>query len=292
MQSFALERLYPFAIFEVMMVHSNLEGGYMKTQLHKTLWFVLSSLVLVSLAACGSAPTPEPTATNTPKPSATATITPTATNTPRPSPTLRPTRTPNLEATQHAEQRDAETQMYVDNGYLDSADGKVTEYKDFKDEWAQLGYYNLSAMDYVDGDFYMSGHFKWTSAYRNADESGCGFLFSLQENSDHYGVFLDRAKILFLDNQSSRYSKLVRPTRGTDQVKFDNPFDTPAEADFTLIVKGAYAYVLLGGEVVGEYTLAQSRLLSGFVGVSTLSGTNKDFGTRCEVTDLHVWQAE
>lgn len=38
-------------------------------------------------------------------------------------------------------------------------------------------------------------------------------------------------------------------------------------------------YVLVDGELVGEYTLAQSRLIGGYLGLSTLSGTNKDFGT-------------
>jgi hypothetical protein len=29
--------------------------------------------------------------------------------------------------------------------------------------------------------------------------------------------------------------------------------------------------------------------LRGRVGLALLSGTNKDFGTRCEMTDLHLW---
>jgi hypothetical protein len=78
-------------------------------------------------------------------------------------------------------------------------------------------------------------------------------------------------------------------TRGTRRVKFDNPADNPAEADFTLIVKDSYAYVLVNGEVVGEYTLSQSRSVHGQLGLTLLSGTNKDYGTRCEMTNLHAW---
>jgi hypothetical protein len=246
----------------------------------------VSLLVLISLACSTTAA--EPTSTSTPK--ATATITLTPTNTPRPSATPRPTRTPNLAATQLIEDLNAEAKSYFDLGYLTTADGKFTEYDDYKDEWAQLGWYQWWPLDQVDGDFYVSGHFKWASAYRNADLSGCGFLFAIQENNDHYAVFLDRSKILFLDsNQSSSYSRPVGTTRGTGIVKFDNPFDKPVEADFTIILKGAYAYVLVDGEVVGEYTLSQSRLLKGYVGLSTLSGTNKDYGTRCEMSNLHVW---
>ncbi|MCI0553079.1 MAG: hypothetical protein L0287_19200 [Anaerolineae bacterium] len=72
-------------------------------------------------------------------------------------------------------------------------------------------------------------------------------------------------------------------------MNFNNPADQPAEADFTVIVKGTYVYVLVNGEVVGEYTLSKSRILEGDLGLSLLSGTNKDFGTRCEMTNVHAW---
>ena len=250
----------------------------------------VSILMLVSLA-CSTSVAAEPTSTSTPNP--TATITATPTKTPKPTTTPRPTRTPNLAATERMDDLNAEAKSYFDLGYLATADGKFTEYDDYKDEWAQLGWYQWAPLDEVDSDFYLSGHFKWASAYRNSDISGCGFLFAIQENNDHYAVFLDRAKILFLDsNQTASYSRPVGTTRGTGIVKFGNPFDSPVEADFTIIVKDAYTYVLVDGEVVGEYTLSQSRLIGGYLGLSTLSGTNRDYGTRCEISDLHVWVAE
>ena len=249
----------------------------------------VSILMLVSLA-CSTSAAP-PTSTSTPKPKATATITQTPTNTPRPTVTPRPTRTPNLAATERIAQFNAEAKSFFDLGYLNTADGKVIEYDNFKEDWAQLGWYNWWILDDQAGDFYMSAHFKWSSAYRSADISGCGFVFAIQENGDHYAVFLDRSKILFLDSDESYggYSRYVGLTRGTGTVKFDNPADNPAEADFTVIVKDAYTYVLVDGKVVGEYTLAQSKILKGNLGISILSGTNKDYGTRCEMTNLHLW---
>jgi hypothetical protein len=133
----------------------------------------------------------------------------------------------------------------------------------------------------------MSAHFKWSSAYRNADTSGCGFAFAIQDNYEHYAIFLDRSKIYFVE--TDRFYNPVGLTRGTGRVNFDNPFDKPVEADFTLIVKGTYAYVLVDGEVVGEYTLSKSKILRGKLGFALLSGTNKDYGTRCEMTDIHAW---
>ncbi len=246
----------------------------------------VSILMLVSLACSTSAA--EPTSTSTPK--ATSTITHTPTNTPRPTVTPRPTRTPNLAATQQMEEYNAQTQGYFDLGYLTTTDGEVTEFDDSTEEWAQLDWYKPSALLTQASDFYVSAHFKWTSAYRNAADSGCGLVFAATEVGDHYAVFLDRSKVLFLDNsRSASYSRPVGTTRGTGMVKFGNPFDEPVEAEFTLIVQDAYAYVLVDGEVVGEYTLSQSRSLDGLIGLALLSGTNKDYGTRCEVTNLHVW---
>lgn len=162
----------------------------------------------------------------------------------------------------------------------------MEEIDDFHYEWAQLNWYSWWPLGRKVSDFYLSAHFSWESAYRNADDSGCGIVFAIQPNKEHYSVFLDRTKIVFLDADNRyAYSRTVGKTRGTGRVKFD----MPAEADFTLIVQGAYAYILVDGELIGEYTLSQSRNLSGDVGLSILSGTNKDYGTKCEMTNIRLW---
>jgi hypothetical protein len=205
--------------------------------------------------------------------------------------TPRPTRTPNLQATQEIEEWNAEVQAYFDAGYLPTSKGKLLRYVDFTAEWAQLNWYKPSRTFNIKvGNFLMSGHFKWLSAYRQADTSGCGFLFGVQQDDDHYGVILDRSKILFIDmDYSYGYYRPMGTTRGTGRVNFGNPFDHPMEADFSLIVKDTYAYVFVNKELVGEYTLARSRSTYGYLGLAVLSGTNKDFGTRCEFTNLRVW---
>jgi len=244
--------------------------------------FVIST-IFVSLACAAILPEP----TSMPAPTATHTAVKIATQTLRPSPTPRPTITPNLAATQHAEELYAEVQAHFDKGYLTTTDGEFKEYPDFREEWAQIGWYSLWPFDDTASDFYMSAHFKWSSANRKADLSGCGFVFAIQDNRDHYGVFLDKSRVYFVE--TSYYYQPFKPTRGTGLVNFDNPADHPVEADFTLIVKDIYAYVLVDGELVGEYTLSQSKALRGRMGLALLSGTNKDYGTRCEMTNLHVW---
>jgi hypothetical protein len=250
-----------------------------KTQ-NPMMLFVLG-VILISLACATSQP---PTPTNTPEPTATVTISPT--KTPRPSSTPRPTKTPDLAATQRAEELNAEVQTYYDEGYVSTTGGEFTELDDFSYEWAQIGWYQWMPLERPASDFFLSAHFEWDSASKTPNTSGCGFIFGLQPNKDHYAAFLDRARVVFLITDTKLgFSKDVRPTRGTGRVKFDYP----AEADFTLIVKGNYAYVLVDGKIVGEYTLAQSRPSRGDLGLTVLSGTNKGYGTRCEMTNLHLW---
>lgn len=244
---------------------------------------VLFAFVLILISPACTALQPPPTPTSTPKP----TNTPKPTKTPTPSATPMPTLTPNLEATKRAEALNAEVQKYYESGYITTTDGVFKKLDDFSAEWAQLGWYRKWVLSYSVENFFMSGHFKWSSAYRSADISGCGFVFALQPNKDHYAVFLDRSRVFFV--QTASYYEPFSPTHGTGRVKFDNPFDHPIEADFTLIVTDGRAYVLVDGEVAGEYTLSQSKKLEGMLGLALLSGTNKDFGTRCEITNLHVW---
>jgi len=246
---------------------------------------ILAALIL---PACSTAAIPPPVPTDTPKPTSTNTAIPTDTSTPTRTP--RPTSTPNLAQTQKYEDFNKEIETYYDQGYLDTTEGKVEELDDFSDDWAQLGWYRWAPLNETVDDFFLSAHFKWMSAYKNADESGCGLIFAIQPDSSHYAVFLDRSKIIFLDADSSygSYSLPVGKTRGTGRVKFGNP----GEADFTLIIKGNSAYVLVDGEMIGEYSLSQSRILRGDVGLTTLSGTNKDYGTRCEMTDVHLFRPE
>ena len=257
---------------------------------HKSLRTLMSfafCFVWVSFACATAQSTPVPT--NTIEPSATEILIPTATKTPRPSPTLRPTQTPNLAATERAEELRAEILGYFEKGYLTTMEGRFRELDDFSYEWAQLGFYLPFLVEDAVGDFVLGAHFKWDSAFKNSNISGCGFMFGIQPNDDHYAVFLDRQKVFFLiTDHTVGFSRPVQPTRGTGIVKFDYP----AEANFTLIVRGAYAYVLVNGEVVGEYTLAQSRLSKGGLALTVLSGTNRDYGTRCEMTNLHLWTPE
>ena len=75
-----------------------------------------------------------------------------------------------------------------------------------------------------------------------------------------------------------------RKTSGTGVYDFDNP----AEAEFAIAVHDQKAYVLVDG-VPTLYTLSVDQTTNGYIGNSVLSGTNRDYGTRCEATEMLLW---
>jgi len=240
--------------------------------------FVLVIAVLACSSAIPATPTPTvPPVTDTPLPS------PTPTKTAKPTSTPRPTNTPDVVATQRIDEFQSLLDSFVELGYIETSEGKLTELPLFKEEWAQLGWYRWWPYDVVSSDFVFKAHLKWSTALKTSDESGCGFIFGIQENDDHYAVFLDKSRILFLMARGENVY-LVGKTRGSGRADFGNP----AEADFAVAVKGQSAFVSVNGEVT-EYTLSADQVSRGEYGASVLSGTNKDYGTRCEMTDVMFW---
>lgn len=172
---------------------------------------------------------------------------------------------------------------FADKGYVNSIEGDTIPIDPFDEEWAQINYYQWWEIDQETNDMVFASHFKWSTSSSTPDLSGCGVVFGLQDNDDHYAVFLDKGRIAFLMNRGSNVYE-VGKTRGPGRVNFGNP----AEADFALAVKGTRAYVSIDGEVT-EYTLSADQSSAGRVALTILSGTNSGYGTRCEMTDTFLF---
>jgi len=253
----------------------------MKTRRISYLSIAVLILVMIS-SACemplGAAPTETPTA------SPTATAKPTAT--PKPTYTPKPTATPNVAATQRIDEFNSLLEDFLAQGYVASTEGEIVELDDFKQEWAQLYYYDFfPPTQEVNADFVFKSHVKWSTAADTSDLSGCGIAFGLQDNGDHYVIFLDKSRIAFGMNRGTNTYQ-VGKTRGSGRLSFGNP----AEADLVVAVKEKSAFVSVDGEVT-EYTLSADQTTHGTFSFSLLSGTNRDYGTRCEMTDNILWIA-
>jgi len=235
-------------------------------------------LVFVTLA-CSSGSTAQPTPTSLPP-----TDTPTPKPTDRPTSTPMPTETPDVAATQRYDDFSSFMQKFQDKGYVSTIDGNVEELEPFKEEWAQIGWYQWWPDNTkVVSDFVFKGRLKWSTASSTPDVSGCGIVFGLQENGDHYAVFLDKSRILFLMSRGGNTYN-VGKTRGPGRTNFGNP----ADADFAVAVNEQRAYVSVNDEVT-QYTLSMDQPTTGNFALTILSGTNKDYGTRCEMTNMMFW---
>jgi len=250
-------------------------GNQMKFLHTERILTAMLVLILVAPACSAVAPAATPTATKTPLP---------PTNTPRPTATPKPTATPNRAATQRADDFSALLDTFAGKGYLEETAGKIVALDPFEQEWAQLGWYRWWIYDDTKlSDFVFASHFSWSSAAESSDISGCGIVFGIQENDDHYAVFLDNSRIAFAMHRG-RYSYEVGKTRGSGRVSFENP----AEADFAVAVSGRNAYVSVDGEIT-EYTLSADQSTDGKFGYTLWSGTNRDYGTRCMMIDPMRW---
>ena len=208
------------------------------------------------------------------------------TQTPKPLPTPKPTSTPKPKATTDPEYEEFQShvQKYYEEGLFPSLDGEYQEMDDFKEEWAQMKWFQWWSYDITATNFMLSTHFKWASASGTPDLAGCGVIFAIQDDGQNYAVFLDKDRIYFTRSDKKYYHE-IGTTKGTGRVEYDVSDD----ADFILIANEKYAYVIVDGKLIGEYTLSQDQPIQGQLGFSILSGTNKDYGTRCEITGTKIW---
>jgi hypothetical protein len=241
--------------------------------------------VVAGLLACGMSGVSigKPTATLAPNPTSTPTLAPTLTDTPVPSATPLPTATPNLAATQEYENMRAFVEDLYKQGYLASTGGKYFRLEDFSNEWAQIGWYQWQPTDYDPVDFILQADLMWESAIAAPNPSGCGIVFHLQPNADHYLVFVSTdGYVIFLASINNDVKFLAD--------KYYGPSGSKGSANFTLIVKGTQFRVLINGKSVGVALGYDGRMLDGNLAYTIVSGTNAGFGTRCEMTNISLWE--
>ena len=248
-------------------------------------WFAFLFLVLlpVSLACAAVAPaTPAaaPTSASVPATApAAATVLPTS--------TPPPTSTPDLAATQQADAKQTLLKKYQDAGYISSTSGDIVDLIDFHQEWAQMRWYQWWTIDtkpVAYGDLVFHANFKWATASATPENSGCGIVFGIQPDTQNYSIFVDKDRILFMTTKGGSRAYEVGKTSGSGRLHIEEPYS----ADVGIIVTGYKSYVIVN-DVVTQYSLSKDRTTTGDFALSVLSGTNKDYGTKCDITDAYIW---
>jgi len=175
-------------------------------------------------------------------------------------------------------------QKLVADGYLSKSDGVFHALDDFDESWAQLNWYRFWDTDYSPSDFVVRANAKWVSASRTADwwNSGCGFVFREQSEDNHYLAYLGLdGRVYFSAFRKGVFVDLGGATYG----KVDVP---EGEAQIMLVVAGDKFVFFVNDKRV--YSKTDRSFKSGALALTLLSGTNKDFGTRCHMTDIELWE--
>lgn len=245
------------------------------------IWVSTLLLLLMLGTGCGAVAGLAPTPSATPVPP-----TDTPTNTPKPTATPRPSATPDIAATALYDDLFSQVQKFQEAGHIPTTEGMYVELPEYHEEWAQREWATREwYFDYEPEYFVLTANLKWSTADSTSRISGCGVAFATQDDGRGYAIYLDKSRVYFTYNDLQYYYELGK-TRGTGRLQFGNP----AEAKFSLVVYGTNAYVYVDDQFIGEYSLSKDKPIKGYFGYGLISGTNKDYGTRCDITNARLWK--
>ena len=251
-----------------------------------------------------------PTSTSTPEPTATATLTPTAT----PTPTASPTNTPNAVLTDEAATMEAimakgnveatakavsiqETQQAEDALWTKLAnDGSITMKKgdlntvdDFEESWAQRGWYQWWWFGYEMSNFVIKTHIDWRIPPDSfSDISGCGFVLRLEDENNHLVLVLTPSSSAFLGQMTPNGFQNLNAKGVWINPDWEPTQGETGSADFMVVAEQEEITAFING--VKSFRWVVARTNSGDIGYTIISGTNKDFGTSCKMTNTRIWE--
>ena len=168
-------------------------------------------------------------------------------------------------------------------GQLNNADLQRYDLPSFDQSLALLGEFRSWTTGYSADDFIIESDLNWESASRaaNWDQSGCGFVFSMQDENNLHAAYLA------LDG----YVRLFRLVDGDYyglKGGFYQRLDTPqGNAQLTLQKDGQEITVYINQQEVVR--LEDPVLTSGEIAFAVFSGTNKPDGIHCQMDNSKLW---
>lgn len=189
----------------------------------------------------------------------------------------------HLKATQRAGPVMEIVQKLVDSGVLLSANGTFYALEDFDHTWAQLGWYQWWGTDHSPENFAIAAHAEMTSASDRANwpDAGCGFVFAEKDNKNHNLAYLS------MDGYVQIYGIRNGSWRFLANKRYGNLPTPSSEADIALVVYNKRIIFFVNGQQV--VSVIDKIMGSGDLNLTLLSGTNKDFGTRCRMTNIGLF---
>ena len=172
------------------------------------------------------------------------------------------------------------------DGYISTTAGTYYSLDDFDKNWAQINWYQWWYTGYTPTDFVIRANAAWDSASTSANwwNSGCGFVFREDGVPNHYLAYLGLDGYVYFD-------RTVRDKYASLGYSYYGRLDTPkGQAQIMLVVEGTNIAFFVNGERV--HARQDQGLNSGNLALTLLSGINTGFGTRCQMSNIELWELD
>jgi hypothetical protein len=173
-------------------------------------------------------------------------------------------------------------QVAYDDGVLPTMDGTYHRLEDFDESIAKINYLTWWYTDYAPENFIIRVDAYWDAASEltNWDDSGCAFVFGLEDNDNYNFTWLG------LDG----FVNLQRKLKGDwqwNKKRQNGKLSIPeGEAEIMMVVFDKRITIYVNGEKeLSEY---DPHYNGGELAFSVFSGTNKGFGTRCKMSNIDL----
>ena len=160
--------------------------------------------------------------------------------------------------------------------------GTYSDVEDYTDEWAQINWYQWNRFAKL-RNFVFSANVSWESAHErpNTFSAGCGLVFRENGTDNMLEVSLRMDGYVYMDGyRSGTPLSYPKAGYGSSQIK--------AAHQFVVVANGGTVTVYVDGVQEARWTDVAIKD-EGYMGLATMSGTNKDFGTRCKWKDIYFY---
>jgi hypothetical protein len=167
---------------------------------------------------------------------------------------------------------------------ISNMDGEYHRVDDFDQSWAQINWYQWWRTGLKLENFVIRTDAEWESASKTANwfSSGCGFVYSENGTDDHFASFLALDGNVY--NSRVRHGIFSQLPGG-----YYGRLDTPkGKAEIMMVVDQTVVSFYVNGKRVSRFT--DSTIDEGVFALTLNSGTNLDFGTRCKMTNVDIWE--
>jgi hypothetical protein len=188
-----------------------------------------------------------------------------------------------LRETQQAEPLFEWVQKLFNEGISTTTEGKYFRVPDFNQSVAQLGQGFYWDSGFSANNFLLSASVALSSGSDKANwqDSSCGFIFG-EENNRNY----DLADVA-MDGNIYMWNCRGGSCKAMAVKKYGPPMIPNGKADVTLMVFEKHIHFYVDGQEIVSAT--DLRYVEGNIAYLMRSGTNKDFGTRCQMTNIGLW---